>query len=142
MGVHQALMRGTLFLLVFTALIASAASTSARSSPPAKSGQDTAVLTYIYSPECSACQLFDREVGAIYDRTHESLALPIERVLIDDWQASRHELVRCALTDVISTPTFIQIHDCQELDRITGFSNAELFWLGVRRMLSRLTTSD
>jgi hypothetical protein len=96
------------------------------------------VLIYIYSPECGACRQFDREVGPIYSKTDESIALPMERVLIEDWQADRHQLVECASADVIGTPTFLQIRNCQELDRITGYSDAELFWLGHRRMMNRI----
>ena len=104
--------------------------TTARSHSP--------VLIYIYSPECGACRQFDREVGPIYSKTDESLTLPLERVLIDDWQANRHQLVACTSAEVIGTPTFLQIRDCQELDRITGYSDAELFWLGHRRMMNRI----
>ena len=103
---------------------------------------DSLVLIYIYSPECGACRQFDREVGPIYDKTAESLALPLERVLIDDWQADRHQLVECASAEVIGTPTFLQIRDCQELDRITGYSEAELFWLGHRRMMNRIQSDQ
>ena len=103
---------------------------------------DSLVLIYIYSPECGACRQFDREVGPIYDKTAESLALPLERVLIDDWQADRHQLVKCASAEVIGTPTFLQIRDCQELDRITGYADAELFWLGHRRMMNRIKSDQ
>jgi hypothetical protein len=77
-------------------------------------------------------------VGPIYSKTDESLTLPLERVLIDNWQANRHQLVECASAEVIGTPTFLQIRNCQELDRITGYSDAELFWLGHRRMINRI----
>ena len=100
------------------------------------------VLIYIYSPECGACRQFDREVGPIYDKTAESLALPLERVLIGDWQTDRHPLVECAATKVIGTPTFLQIRHCQELDRIAGYSDAELFWLGHRRMMNRIASDQ
>ena len=103
---------------------------------------DSPVLIYIYSPECGACRQFDREVGPIYEKTAESLALPLERVLIDEWQADRHQLVECASAEVIGTPTFLQIRDCQELDRITGYSDAELFWLGHRRMMNRIASDQ
>ena len=116
---------------------------SATTLPPCASADTTArsgspVLIYIYSPECGACRQFDHEVGPIYGKTDECLTLPLERVLIDDWQANRHQLVECASSEVIGTPTFIQIRDCQELDRITGYSDAELFWLGHRRMMNRI----
>ena len=103
---------------------------------------DSPVLIYIYSPECGACRQFDLEVGPIYDKTVESPALPLERVLIDDWQADRHQLVECASAEVIGTPTFLQILDCQELDRITGYSEPELFWLGHRRMMNRIKSDQ
>ena len=143
MGLHQALMSGTLtsariLLLALAGLTASATSIPLQASADTAASSDSPVLIYIYSPECGACRQFDREVGLIYDKTDESLALPLERVLIDDWQASRHHLVECASADVIGTPTFVQIRDCQELDRVTGYSDAELFWLGHRRMMNRI----
>ena len=138
-------MSGTLtsariLLLALAGLAASATSIALHASADTAAGSDSPVLIYIYSPECGACRQFDREVGPIYDKTDESLALPLERVLIDDWQASRHQLVECASADVIGTPTFLQIRDCQELDRITGYSDAELFWLGHRRMMNRISS--
>ena len=127
----------SVLLLGFAAMIASA------TTMPLQASADTTthsapVLIYIYSPECGACRQFDREVGPIYSKTDESIALPMERVLIEDWQADRHQLVECASADVIGTPTFLQIRNCQELDRITGYSDAELFWLGHRRMMNRI----
>ena len=108
--------------------------------PEARDGSP--MLIYVYSPECGACRQFDGEVGAIYPKTNESLALPMERVLIDDWQAKRHQLVECASAAVIGTPTFLQIQNCRELDRITGYSDAELFWLGHRRMMNRIESEQ
>ena len=135
-------MRVAALMLVLAGLVAvatnlppgAASDTTARSHSP--------VLIYIYSPECGACRQFDREVGPIYSKTDESLTLPLERVLIDDWQANRHQLVACTSAEVIGTPTFLQIRNCQELDRITGYSDAELFWLGHRRMMNRIESDQ
>ena len=147
MGLHQALMRATLtqaavLLLVLAGLVAGATTMPLHASADTAVHSDAPVLIYIYSPECGACRQFDREVGPIYEKTTESLALPLERVLIDDWQADRHQLVECASAEVIGTPTFLQIRDCQELDRITGYSDAELFWLGHRRMMNRIASDQ
>ena len=136
-------MRATLIyaaalLLVWAGLVASATTKPLHASADTAAHSDSPVLIYIYSPECGACRQFDREVGPIYENTAESRALPLERVLIEDWQAGRHQLVECASAEVIGTPTFLQIRDCQELDRITGYSDAELFWLGHRRMMNRI----
>ena len=147
MGLHQALMRATLIyaaalLLVWAGLVASATTLPSHASAETAAHSDSPVLIYIYSPKCGACRQFDREVGPIYEKTAESLTLPLERVLIDDWQADRHRLVECASAEVIGTPTFLQIRDCQELDRITGYSDAELFWLGHRRMMNRIASDQ
>ena len=129
-------------MLGFAALIIGATSMPlyATLDPEARDGSP--MLIYVYSPECGACRQFDGEVGAIYPKTNESLALPMERVLIDDWQAKRHQLVECASAAVIGTPTFLQIQNCRELDRITGYSDAELFWLGHRRMMNRIESEQ
>ena len=135
-------MRITLLMLGFAALIIGATSMPlyAALDPEARDGSP--MLIYVYSPECGACRQFDGEVGAIYPKTNESLALPMERVLIDDWQAKRHQLVECASAAVIGTPTFLQIQNCRELDRITGYSDEELFWLGHRRMMNRIESEQ
>ena len=131
-------MRAKALLLVLAALVAGATTLPLGASADTTARSGSPVLIYIYSPECGACRQFDREVGPIYNKTAESLALPLERVLIDDWQANQHQLIECASAEVIGTPTFLQIRDCQELDRITGYSDAELFWLGHRRMMNRI----
>ena len=131
-------MRAIALLLGLAGLVASATNMHLHASADTTTHNDSPVLIYIYSPECGACRQFDREVGPIYEKTAESLALPLERVLIDEWQADRHQLVECASAEVIGTPTFLQIRNCQELDRITGYSDAELFWLGHRRMMNRV----
>ena len=135
-------MKITLLMLGFAALIIGATSMPlyAALDPEARDGSP--MLIYVYSPECGACRQFDGEVGAIYPKTNESLTLPMERVLIDDWQAKRHQLVECASAAVIGTPTFLQIQNCRELDRITGYSDAELFWLGHRRMMNRIESEQ
>ena len=135
-------MRAKALLLVLAALVAGATTLPLGASADTTARSGSPVLIYIYSPECVACRQFDREVGPIYNKTAESLALPLERVLIDDWQANQHQLIECASAEVIGTPTFLQIRDCQELDRITGYSDAELFWLGHRRMMNRIASDQ
>ena len=135
-------MRAIALLLGLAGLVASATNMPLHASADKTTHNDSPVLIYIYSPECGACRQFDREVGPIYEKTAESLALPLERVLINDWQANQHQLVECASAEVIGTPTFLQIRDCQELDRITGYSDAELFWLGHRRMMNRIASDQ
>ena len=135
-------MRAAALLLVLAGLVVSATTMPLRISADTAARSDSPVLIYIYSSECDACRQFDREVGPIYRKTDEYAALPLERVLIDEWQADEHQLVKCASAEVIGTPTFLQIRDCEELDRITGYSEAELFWLGHRRMMNRIESDQ
>lgn len=95
-------------------------------------------LLFIYGPECGACQRFMREVETNYSKTQESQRLPLIRVTFDDWQARQHSLSECAVQPVFGTPTFILLQDCHETDRITGYSNDELFWISHRRLMNRL----
>lgn len=94
-------------------------------------------LLYVFASDCGACNRFDREVGAIYAKTQEARALPLVKVSFEQWQANQHPFTDCAIGPVLGTPTFIQISDCKELDRITGYSNDELFWIALKRMENR-----
>jgi hypothetical protein len=93
-----------------------------------------AELLYVYSPDCPACRKFDAEAGRIYPRTPEAQRMPMRRVLFSEWQAGRIAETACAASPVVGTPTFLLIHDCAELERITGYSTDEGFWMGVARM--------
>ena len=96
------------------------------------------VLVYVHSPTCGACAQFDREVGAIYHQTEESALLPLQRISLEAWQDGQYDHSDCVATPVSSTPTFVQIQDCREIDRVTGYSDEALFWLALRRMVNRL----
>ena len=94
-------------------------------------------LLYVFAPDCGACNRFDKEVGAIYAKTQEARALPLVKVSFEQWRANQHPFTNCAIGPVLGTPTFIQVSDCKELDRITGYSNDELFWIALKRMENR-----
>ena len=96
------------------------------------------VLVYIYSPSCGACQQFDREVGPIYPKTTEAQTLPMQKIRYEAWRDGTAPFAHCAVSQVLGTPTFIQMRGCEELDRVTGYSDQELFWLALSRMLNRL----
>ena len=100
--------------------------------------EEDVVLVYIYSPSCGACQQFDREVGPIYPKTTEAQTLPMQKIRYEAWRDGTAPFAHCAVSPVLGTPTFIQMRGCEELDRVTGYSDQELFWLALRRMLNRL----
>lgn len=99
-------------------------------------------LLYIHSPDCGACQKWNRDVGAIYPKTTEANLLPLVKVTLEDWQVGHHPFGECDIRPVFGTPTFIQLSQCKEVDRITGYSNDELFWLALNRMTNRVRAAE
>ena len=136
MGLYQALMALKVFVICSAMLALCTEIPDLAAAPASDTGK--ILLIYVYSPDCGACRQFDREIGPIYPKTTEAARLPLHKVLLGDWQTGATELAECAADAVIGTPTFLQVQDCRELDRITGYSDAELFWLSLRRMINRL----
>lgn len=95
-------------------------------------------LIYIYSPTCGACQQFDREVAPIYPKTQEAQLLPLRKIGLEAWRSGQTPFTNCSLPTVFGTPTFIQMRGCEEIDRVTGYSDQELFWLSLGRMVNRV----
>ena len=95
-------------------------------------------LVYIYSPTCGACQQFDREVAPIYPKTREAQLLPLRKIDLEAWRSGQTPFTDCSLPAVLGTPTFIQMRGCEEIDRVTGYSDQELFWLSLGRMVNRV----
>ena len=136
MGLYQALMALKVFVICSAMLAFCTEIPDLAAAPASDTGK--ILLIYVYSPDCGACRQFDREIGPIYPKTAEAASLPLHKVLLGDWQTGATELAECATDAVVGTPTFLQVQDCRELDRITGYSDAELFWLSLRRMINRL----
>ena len=136
MGLYQALMALKVFVICSAMLAFCTEIPDLAAAPESDTGK--ILLIYVYSPDCGACRQFDREIGPIYPKTTEAARLPLHKVLLGDWQTGATELAECATDAVVGTPTFLQVQDCRELDRITGYSDAELFWLSLRRMINRL----
>lgn len=99
----------------------------------------SAELLYFYDKSCGACQKFDREVGIVYDKTREGKVAPITKVEYHVWRKQELKPFADALQQrVIGTPTFVMLHNGKEIDRLTGYSNDELFWLAMQHMLYRV----
>lgn len=73
---------------------------------------------------CIYCQRWDRDVGALYERTDEARTLPLRRVDIRDQKMSGITLA----SPVRFTPTFVVADNGREIGRITGYSNDNAFW--------------
>ena len=81
-------------------------------------------LIMVTSDHCPFCRAWERDVGAIYDRSPYAPNMPLTRVemgapLPDD----------IVLTEpVIGTPTFLIVSEGREVDRQRGYDDAEMFW--------------
>lgn len=97
------------------------------------------LLVYVYQEDCGACMKFEKEIAPIYPQTSEAKQLPMVKVSLEDWRSGNHPYDKCETGDVFGTPTFIQLSNCREIDRITGYSSDELFWLGLARMNNQVS---
>ena len=83
-----------------------------------------AELVMFGSPTCEWCQLWEEEVGIVYDKTEEARGVPLRRLDIDGPRPPDLGNIRA----VIYTPTFVLISDGQEVGRITGYPGEAHFW--------------
>ena len=73
---------------------------------------------------CPYCQAWEREVGKVYPKTKLAQEFPLIRVQIEE----RLPEFSVDFNQVRGTPTFIFLRDNNEIGRIEGFSDAEMFW--------------
>ncbi|WOX04737.1 thioredoxin family protein [Microbulbifer pacificus] len=102
---------------------------------------NAAELLYVFEPQCGACRAFDRDIGSIYPKTEEASIAPLRPlnfseihgniIVLEDQQVQ----LKAA---IVGTPTFILISDGHEVDRFSGYSRDELFWMSLQRLLNRL----
>ena len=93
-----------------------------------------AELVMLEQAGCSWCRTFDREVGEIYHKTPEGRIAPLRRVdihgqLPDDLKG---------LSLGRFTPTFVLMHDGEEVGRITGYPGEDFFWGLFGKLLEKL----
>lgn len=83
-----------------------------------------AELVMFWRGGCVWCVRWDRDVGAVYDKTPESRVLPLRRVDVE-----RERTGGIALKEPVRyTPTFVIVDDGREIGRITGYISDESFW--------------
>jgi hypothetical protein len=73
---------------------------------------------------CYWCEKWDEEVSAIYPKTQEGRAAPLERINI---HTSIPENISLN-TQPVYTPTFVVVKDSSEIGRIEGYPGADFFW--------------
>ena len=81
-------------------------------------------LVMVTSDHCPFCQAWERDIGVLYEKSPYAPSLPLKRV---DIGSAMPEGVTLE-SPVLGTPTFLIIHNGQEIDRQHGYDNAEMFW--------------
>ena len=81
-------------------------------------------LIMVTSDHCSYCQAWELDVGAVYDKSPYAPTLPLTRVDIGSKKLEDVTFQK----PVVGTPTFLIIHNGQEIDRQNGYIGAEMFW--------------
>ena len=81
-------------------------------------------LIMVTSDHCSYCQAWELDVGKVYDKSPYATSLPLTRVEIGSKMPGGVTFER----PVVGTPTFLIIHNGQEIDRQNGYIGAEMFW--------------
>jgi hypothetical protein len=91
-------------------------------------------LVMVEEAGCRFCMRWDREVGAVYDRSIEGQQVPLRRV-----RRGASELE--GLKPVVYTPTFILKHNAREVGRITGYPGASFFWEELAALIAEVGPS-
>lgn len=87
---------------------------------------------------CPFCVRFEREVAPVYARTREGRAAPLRRIELQAGGVHGQGL----LEPVIATPTFVLMEDGQEVGRITGYLNDDMFWGLLGRLVAVIELPD
>ena len=81
-------------------------------------------LIMVTSEYCPSCQAWELDVGKVYDKSPYATTLPLTRVEIGLKMPGGVTLQK----PVVGTPTFLIIHNGQEIERQNGYNDAEMFW--------------
>ena len=97
-------------------------------------GASAGELVMFESPVCEYCEMWDEEVGVIYDKTTEARLASLRRVdIYDDRPADLEDL-----GPVLYTPTFVLVEGGREIGRILGYPGEEFFWGLLNGFLAKL----
>ena len=94
-----------------------------------------AELLMFESRSCVYCLRWERDVGAVYNKTAEAKVLPLRRIDVDRQSASGVTLD----SPVRYTPTFVVVDKGREIGRIEGFSSDDSFWGLLDELATKVT---
>ena len=89
-----------------------------------------AELIMVEQHGCHWCEQWNAEIAPAYPNTEEGARAPLRRVLISDLPEDVEFTSR-----PVFTPTFVLVHEGQELGRMEGYAGDEFFWFLLAQLL-------
>lgn len=83
----------------------------------------SAELILVRQDGCHWCAEWEAEIGLAYPQTEEGARAPLRRVNLRDLPEDVEFKSR-----PVFTPTFVLVHEGQELGRIEGYPGPDFFW--------------
>lgn len=102
--------------------------------PLSHAGELRTELVMFEQANCEWCEAWSSEIGPIYPLTTEGKRAPIRRVDIHDPMPDDLDHVEGSRF----TPTFVLVHDGQEVGRIRGYPGEDFFWGLLDQLIQRL----
>ena len=93
-----------------------------------------AELVMFDDPGCIWCRRWLAEIGPSYPNTEEGRLAPLRRIDIRDQKKAGIALAR----PVTATPTFVLVHEEQEVGRLAGYAGSEFFYPQLGELLKKL----
>ena len=115
--------RGLLAFRVYVSLIKAFALALTFAAFPQTAAADSRLIM-VTSDYCPSCQAWELDVGKVYDKSPYATTLPLTRVEIGSKIPGGVTFQK----PVVGTPTFLIIHNGQEIGRQNGYIDAEMFW--------------
>ena len=89
-------------------------------------------LVYVFSNQCVFCKAWERDVGRLYGDTEYAKRAPLFKIDISLF--SKH--FTDVTTKVSGTPTFILMNGDDEVGRIVGYENRDIFFWALSEYIS------
>ena len=93
--------------------------------------KDTSLMIMITDKNCLYCIVWEKQIGKIYPKTETAKKFPLHRIEVKNFvNYTKYDLKKTNIT-----PTFIFIKNDNEVGRIEGYTNPELFWWQVAEII-------
>ena len=93
--------------------------------------KDTSLMIMITDKNCLYCIVWEKQIGKIYPKTEIAKKFPLHRIEVKNFvNYTKYDLKKTNIT-----PTFIFIKNDNEIGRIEGYTNPEMFWWQVDEII-------